>query len=738
MDSKKKNFKKEVKKIQSDSEPTSIKNNLKNTQEVITSITTEAAWLKWLFIGVAASILVSMAILSQYAGISGDEEKHHNHAVKVYNWFATAGEDTSALNDPKLKLNYYSQSFDFVCYVLVKTFKIEKVYEFRHFLTSIIGFLTILFTGLLVRFITRKYEPAIIAMVIMFLTPAFLGHSLNNPLDVPFAFAYAFSLLYLFKFLDSLPKFSIKYAALFSVGVAMAIGIRIGGLILIPYAGLFALIYILFNKWPYTIGSKENLAVINKGVIYLMGISVVAYFLGMIFWPYALVSPLVNPFDALKMMSNIDVSLKVMYEGTIVWSNELPWYYITKNILLTVPAVVLIGFFLTMILLPGIKKQVRPMWLFFLTFAVVFPIIYIILKKSNVYGSWRHLTFIYPSMVALSSVGIYYVITLFNNKIYKYIMLGVFVASLYSPVKHIIKNKEIIYIYYNEFTGGVDKMNGIYETDYYFNSLKHGSEWLLQNEISKITPEAGKKIRVGANAGIPYYFRNDTAKVRTVYMRYYDRGEFDWDYAVIFCNYLSPYQLQKGIWPPKGTIHTINVDNVPVCAILKRLDKSDYYGFLQKEKGNLDSAAVLLEKALAIDPNNESAISNLGEVYLQTGRVDECIALMQHCNSNIYPDNERILELMGISYFSKGEADNAAGCFGRIIKTNYKYVSAYYWIARTYIMQNAPDLALSYLQKAIEVSSGYGPAYELIGQILQQQGRTQEAQQYFQMANQLR
>ena len=41
-----------------------------------------------------------MLLAARDAGISCDEVIHYNHSVSVYNYFATHGQDQSALNTP--------------------------------------------------------------------------------------------------------------------------------------------------------------------------------------------------------------------------------------------------------------------------------------------------------------------------------------------------------------------------------------------------------------------------------------------------------------------------------------------------------------------------------------------------------------------------------------------------------------------------------------------------------------
>ena len=68
--------------------------------------------LKYIFYISSAFLLILMLLASRDAGISCDEVLHYNQSVSVYNYFATHGEDQSALNTPVTNLKYYGQSYD--------------------------------------------------------------------------------------------------------------------------------------------------------------------------------------------------------------------------------------------------------------------------------------------------------------------------------------------------------------------------------------------------------------------------------------------------------------------------------------------------------------------------------------------------------------------------------------------------------------------------------------------------
>lgn len=59
-----------------------------------------------------ATLLVIMPIMSLDAGISGDEKVHLEQAELVLQYFASWGQDKSAIHTPVTNLKYYGQSFD--------------------------------------------------------------------------------------------------------------------------------------------------------------------------------------------------------------------------------------------------------------------------------------------------------------------------------------------------------------------------------------------------------------------------------------------------------------------------------------------------------------------------------------------------------------------------------------------------------------------------------------------------
>ncbi len=698
-----------------------------------------------IFSVISILVFILLPVISYNAGISGDEEKHYVHAEKVYNYFATAGKDKSAVEETNLKLNYYGQSFDLLSYLVIKVMNTDKIYEVRHVLNGITGALTILTAGLLARFVAGNIA-GILTMLFLFFSPRFLGHSMNNPMDIPFALGYVFTILQIFRFLKRLPVFSNKIAALIILGIAFTISIRIGGLLLIPYLFVFSGLFLLLNRWPWKIFTSQWNRFVIKGLFVLIFISASGYFLSLIPWPYGLENPFKNPMEALRMMANIEVSLRVFFNGGIYWSDMLPWFYIPKNILISVPVIILAGFFLLTLLLPLWKNITQPYWLLILLFATVFPVLFVIYKESNVYGGWRHLIFIYPTMVVMSASAYKMFINMFENKFFRIAVVSIILLSLTGPAFHIIRNYPNQYIYFNQLAGGVKNAYKKYETDYYLVSLKNSADWLKENVLKEKRAQTEHPLRITSNAPtliMEYYFKDYKEDVEILYTRYYDRGISDWDYAVFFCNYIDPYHIRKGIWPPKNSIFTADVDNVPVGAVVERVNRDDFEGISKTNQGirerNMDfisEGIQQLEKAIEYDPHNEIAYLNLAQGYILTRRFDLARKKLDQL-LNFYPHYDKAINMLGFSYLSEGDlfrdrmkVEKSIAFFNEVLKVNFKNSTSYYNLGLAYYILQDPQRSLEYLQKAIDFSPSYKEPYALIATIFEERGMHQEAERW--------
>ncbi|MDR1725383.1 MAG: tetratricopeptide repeat protein [Bacteroidales bacterium] len=661
-------------------------------------------YLKWkyAFILLAAIALVTMLVMSQNAAISGDEFWHTVHSEDIMKYYKDGDKTASDVMLSK-NMAYYGQSPDTFAAIIYKAFGIEDIMAVRHFINAFCGWVAILFVALLAKKIAgkysessdKKYVAALLAMILMLLSPRFMGHSLNNLKDVPFAAGAILSLYYILMFLDDLPKIRWSTVIKLTLALAFASSVRIGGLLFIAFFGLFAVVYYVWKR-------KELKHCFGKTLLWSLGIVVASYIIMVFTWPYALEKPVANPKEAFFAMSKYAVTLRQVFDGKMIWSDVLPLYYTPKFILMTIPSAVIVGIIVNLVLLRKNKKQ----WFYHcaVLFAFIFPVFWIAITGSNVYGGWRHSMFVYPPMVVCAALGFYSLIEIIKNKYGKYAVGLGFALLCIHPLAYCIRNHPYEVVYFNELEGGIKKAYGNYELDYYFHSLKEATQWVKNNAEKKAD---GSKIIVGAwhVKPVEYYLRKDTAEFQTTFIRYYEKGSSDWDYAIFVTTGINPEEIKNGSYPPKkNTVYKVEVDGIPICVVLKRGDKSDYLAAEAVKNNDIPAAISLYQKALAYDNQNETAALGLAQLYLQTNNVDSALVLL---NGVLKYDSksDQTNYLKAHALLMQGKNNEALNICDNMIKNNFKNNSAYSLAADIKLRQQPPDLmaAEGYLLGLVEI-----------------------------------
>ncbi len=547
--------------------------------------------------------------LSLDAGISGDEYLHLNQSYKVMDYYKSLGKDKSALHTPKTFLKYYGQSYDNAATLISEIFSIDDIFTLRHILNVFAAWLTLLFTFLTARELSNR-RTAIFAVILLLLSPRFIGHSFNNLKDIPFALGFIASLYFILKYLKNLRNSpNIVKAGLITV-IAFTLSIRPAGVLIIIYLWIFVSIRILQQ-------GKINFKEIWQEAIPLFFISLTGYFAGLLFWPYALENPLWHPIESTIVMTDYYITIRQLFEGTLYWSDQLPWYYLIKYIAITIPVAVITGATISLFYFKKyLLKKSDSLPLAILLFFTLFPILFILIKSSNVYGAWRHVLFIYPPLVIISALGYNWAAERVKNKASKYVLATIALLILSEPVIFMVRNHPYEIVYFNPLIGGIKGAIGNDEMDYYYHSTREASEKLIEY----IQTHNEDSVIVAGNFETAWFFRDFPAVVKNIYTPYYYKNSKNWDYNIITAAYMTPFSLQPERWPPPNTIFTIDVDKVPICAVLKRETKNDWRAIELIEEGETDSAIVMLQGVIDDYPNNETAYLELGKVYLNMAK----------------------------------------------------------------------------------------------------------------------
>jgi tetratricopeptide (TPR) repeat protein len=656
--------------------------------------------LKYIFYFLSVLLLFLLLLTSREAGITCDEVLHYDHSVTVYNYFASHGADKSALNTPVTNLKYYGQSYDNLVTILIKWLNISDVYGFRHIMSSVAGWAVILLTALFAIWLTG-YRAGILVLILFAVSPTFIGHSHNNLKDIPFALGYIASIFFILKFLFSGKKTSASLFIMLAVSIGFTISIRAGGLLLICYMFFFFFLYYLLK---YVKEGQIDFPEARRKLFLIVMISAIAWLLSILLWPFALRNPVGNVLESYRVMAHFPSTFRQIFEGKSEWSDFMPWYYLPKSMAITIPLIVLAGLFISCFFSRVRFLQEKTLPYLFLIFTVLFPVIFVVYQKSNLYSSWRQFLFVYPGIVLLAATGFHFLFESLKNRIFKWgIIISIGVLSIH-PLLFMIKNHPYYYLYYNQLVGGLKGAYSNYETDYYYISQTEASEWLINYlKANNIT----RKIKVKATYSVEWLFR-DHPDIEPGYFRYEERSMSDWDYAIVVNRYISPFQLKNHIWPPRNSIHIIYADNVPVCAVLERKSEDDFLGYSALNEGRSRDAIKYFEKAMKVDDKDEMIFYNFAAALINDGKYQKADSVLKK-GLELNPGFELILMYLGNIARSQNRTEEAKTYYERLIEANRKYFEAYVGLSEL-LTDRDLTRARALLFKCLTMSPAYKPA----------------------------
>ena len=661
------------------------------------------ARLKYIFYACSLLLLLLMLLMSSNAGITCDEVLHYNHSQAVFSFFKTHGADQSALNTPGTHLKYYGQSCDNIVTALSHWMNISDIYSLRHYVSALAGWLAIFISALFAAWLSG-YRSGLLVLILFTVSPGFMGHAQNNLKDIPFALSYIAGTFFMTRTLFSKNGFSFLNILFLIISIGFSISIRSGGLVLICYMFLFFLVSVIL-RWIDAGGFNFRLE--GRRLLVLLMASFSAVLLGILFWPYALQSPVSNLLESYRVMAHFPSTFRQIFEGQVFWSDLMPWYYLPKSMLITIPLIVLAGLGVFIIFYKKAFFSDKKLIFASLAFTILFPLFYVLIEKSNLYSSWRQFLFIYPAIIILSAAGFDFLFSSFKKPVPAILVALFLVILTLNPVRFMIKNIHYSYIYYNQFVGGLKGAYGNYETDYYYVSQTEASQWLIGYLKEKNIDSA----KVMATFSVDWQFRNCPG-IKTGYMRYEERSMNDWDYAIINNRYISPSELKSKTWPPRDAIHVVSADSVPLCAVLERKSKLDYQGFTALDQGRSKEAVDFFERALKEGVRDEMIFYNFARALYNDGQYARADSALK-AGLEINPDFEPALMYLGNIAAYRNDPETGLGYYERLIRANRKYFQAYVESARL-TAEDDVDKARTILKECLKLNPKYKPAIKAL------------------------
>ncbi len=696
----------------------------------------DAQWRRW-FWGIAAAGLVALGTLSFGAGINADDKFQNAYCEKLLNYYATLGRDTSALYVPDGNMHLYGGFFEITTGVVNKALGFQEsdmgYHHVRHLFSAMLGWIAIVCAALLARRIAG-WPAALVALLLLFCSPRFMGDALVNPKDIPFAAGYMLTLYHMVALLEQMPRPSARHWVGLVAGLGISLSVRAGGLLNFAYLFLFAGLFLLLKHGR---SALTNRAVVRPYLVAVVGAAAAGYALALLFWPFALQAPLTNPWLALTKFSDLEIAIRVLYDGTNIKSNLTPWHYPVKWIALTIPLAVLLGFVGSLLLLPQLLRRYQPLWVTLVWFSAIFPVAYVIYKDATLHDGWRHLTFAYPPVAVAAALFWSDLWRLFSGKrVGQYVVGAALALLLADAAAFLVRYPRISYLYFNPIAGGVKGAYGRYETDYWGISIRQGIEWMEKQGI--LRPDMKDIVVIATNMYYPAqkYLAKYGDKVSLKYLKWERRCDDAWDYALYPTRFINGYALRRGLWPPDNAVHVIEVDGAPILAILKDTTRNCALGTAALKLRDWNGAIERFRREVEQVPDNELAWSSLAQAYLNNGQAEEAKAAAEKALS-INPAEEMANNILGLYWLNRGQVEQAKQQFQRAVQLEPGAPMPYYYLAVIAQQQGNTAEALKHLNNLLQIAPAFRPAYELGAQLYEALGNAQAAQQFREAAQQL-
>jgi len=431
--------------------------------------------LAWDRLAFALFVLVTGVVIVTFTdyGVTWDEDVHHWYGVFVLDYYLSFFRDLRALHYGDLY--NYGAAFDMTA-ALLNHLSPFGTYETRHLLNGLVGIIGVIGTWKLGRALAGP-RAGVIAALFLLLTPNYYGQMFNNPKDIPFAVGMVWSIYYLVRIVPDLPRPPWALVVKLGIATGLALGVRVGGLLLFGYLGLLLLLFALWRGAE----ARQFGAVIAAGWTGLWRVLVpviaVAYPVMLVFWPWAQQSPIANPLNTLAYFSHEIFPFRTLFAGRYFPATDLPWAYLPVYIALALPELILVLLAASPIAALLLARQRR--WIvdrttalrfFILAFAIVFPVAYAVAIKAVLFDGMRHFIFVLPLIAALTATladRALDFLARFSLRRYAYGLLALYGMG-HVTVMAMLHPDE--YVYYNGFIGGVEGAAGLFKLDYWANS----------------------------------------------------------------------------------------------------------------------------------------------------------------------------------------------------------------------------------------------------------------------------
>ena len=340
----------------------------------------------------AILLLIGLAVYPDY-GISYDEPVQK--AIGMDNLHYITGEDTQLLESNDRFYGPFFEIFLIGTETIFRPASLLETYILRHLFTFLIFFLGVFFFYLLAKNIFKRSTTALLCSIALALSPRIFENAFYNSKDIALLAFFIICFAALFEYMDSGRTCAVNLLAFYS---ALTVTIRVAGLI-IPLLVFVVLV----------VKHRRQIRTALKPLL-IFGILFAS--VTILFWPILWANPIKRVVQVVTTMSHFQWEGIVLYMGKWYGYGNMPWHYLVVWTLISTPllysALFCAGnFLLGLDTLRSWKKtfSFERLKLLFIAAWFFAPLFIVILMRSSLYHSWRHVFFIYPAFLLLGFLG---------------------------------------------------------------------------------------------------------------------------------------------------------------------------------------------------------------------------------------------------------------------------------------------------------------------------------------------
>jgi len=194
-------------------------------------------------------------------------------------------------------------------------------------------------------------------------------------------------------------------------------------------------------------------------------------------YPYLLRNPIDGLWELVSVQASYDWLGTTLTLGENYRSVELPWWYATVWLGVTLPVLVLAG--LVCGLVVWLLRPRRPSLPVLLTLVSgLFPFAYVTLAGAPLYDGPRHILFLMPIFTLLAALGLR---ALHQRLRYRWVVPSIGSIAALLLILDLVRLHPYQTAWFNRLAGGIEGASGKFTLDYWGSTSKESATWLAEN-----------------------------------------------------------------------------------------------------------------------------------------------------------------------------------------------------------------------------------------------------------------